>query len=573
MFSALFLLYFDIFFYIEKIYGDSAYYLFQIINFKRFAIEHARPASIFIEIIPLLLAKKGIAMDQILFWFSIGIWIYYFVCGLILAIVLKMPKMTLALYLTLIIGAKINYYNPVSELILSAPLLIIAFCIYKKSILKISDVILLTLLYGFIIWNHPLYSLVVPILLGCHLLVTQKAERNRIILLGLILCAIVVRFYSLDEYERNSMSDSGNDAETGLAFLRQFNYARFFSKIAIIYAGVIILCILTFITIRKKKRAALASGLFLAGLSCYVFIVLYKYGRLFAENSEPFERYFFPVPLLICMVYFAYGYVNNKLNNIMMMLLFLYHAIQFCNYSLLVNQRFDLLEKAARYAKESDANILTFRKENYFPKIIGHDWIMSSESLLLTSIEGPGSSRQFFIEEFYSSDDLNRIDGNKFIHFPSPLWQDGSQDLNNQYFKFRDNPHLLYANTDGLQSAEPDSFFKNIHFEYDGEMSLKAKRKLFVPIIITNFNSKSLSSGTKKEQVFISYHWIKDGKIVVWDGLRTPILGDVNKRLEQMINVETPDEKGQYILELSLVYEGKKWAPVVINKRNKVRIS
>jgi len=62
-------------------------------------------------------------------------------------------------------------------------------------------------------------------------------------------------------------------------------------------------------------------------------------------------------------------------------------------------------------------------------------------------------------------------------------------------------------------------------------------------------------------QVFVSYHWFRDDRLIVWDGERTVLPRDLRagSRAELSARVTTPPEPGSYVLKLTLVHELVTW--------------
>jgi hypothetical protein len=62
-------------------------------------------------------------------------------------------------------------------------------------------------------------------------------------------------------------------------------------------------------------------------------------------------------------------------------------------------------------------------------------------------------------------------------------------------------------------------------------------------------------------QVFVSYHWFRDDRLVVWDGERTQLPRDLRagSRAALAVRVATPVEPGSYVLKLTLVHELVTW--------------
>jgi len=84
-----------------------------------------------------------------------------------------------------------------------------------------------------------------------------------------------------------------------------------------------------------------------------------------------------------------------------------------------------------------------------------------------------------------------------------------------------------------------------------------AKSTIAVPMIVKNNGNLVWPAS----QVFVSYHWFRDGKLVVWDGERTPFPRDLRagSRAAMSVRVAIPTEPGSYVLTVSLVHENVTW--------------
>jgi hypothetical protein len=62
-------------------------------------------------------------------------------------------------------------------------------------------------------------------------------------------------------------------------------------------------------------------------------------------------------------------------------------------------------------------------------------------------------------------------------------------------------------------------------------------------------------------QVFVSYHWFRDDRLIVWDGERTLLPRDLRagSRAALAVRVATPPDPGSYVLKLTLVHELVTW--------------
>ena len=84
-----------------------------------------------------------------------------------------------------------------------------------------------------------------------------------------------------------------------------------------------------------------------------------------------------------------------------------------------------------------------------------------------------------------------------------------------------------------------------------------ASARIAVPITLRNSGNRVWPAS----QVFVSYHWFRDGKLVVWDGERTPLPRDLRagSRAALSVRVATPSEPGSYVLTVTLVHELVTW--------------
>lgn len=73
----------------------------------------------------------------------------------------------------------------------------------------------------------------------------------------------------------------------------------------------------------------------------------------------------------------------------------------------------------------------------------------------------------------------------------------------------------------------------------------------------------------------LAYHWLdKDGKVVIWDGIRTPLPHDVKPGAEITLNatIKSADKPGDYILEFDMVQERVAWFKAKGSKTAKIDV-
>lgn len=89
------------------------------------------------------------------------------------------------------------------------------------------------------------------------------------------------------------------------------------------------------------------------------------------------------------------------------------------------------------------------------------------------------------------------------------------------------------------------------------------KSALFtLPITFKNVSASAWSSHTAEQPVRASYHWLDlEKNMLFFEGERTSFPSDVAPGAKQTIDllVKPPEQKGQYILQVTMIQEGVAW--------------
>lgn len=81
--------------------------------------------------------------------------------------------------------------------------------------------------------------------------------------------------------------------------------------------------------------------------------------------------------------------------------------------------------------------------------------------------------------------------------------------------------------------------------------------RLAVPVTLRNTGDRAWPAS----QVFVAYHWLRDGRLAVWDGERTQLPRDLRagSRASVSARVATPSQAGSYVLMVTVVHEHVTW--------------
>jgi hypothetical protein len=110
-----------------------------------------------------------------------------------------------------------------------------------------------------------------------------------------------------------------------------------------------------------------------------------------------------------------------------------------------------------------------------------------------------------------------------------------------------------------VRAAEPwpDQAYRVEWEEAHLPEEVAANVTIAVPLTLRNSGDRAWPAS----QVFVSYHWLRDGKLAVWDGERTVLPRDLRagSRATLSARVTTPVEAGSYVLTITLVHEHVTW--------------
>ena len=103
----------------------------------------------------------------------------------------------------------------------------------------------------------------------------------------------------------------------------------------------------------------------------------------------------------------------------------------------------------------------------------------------------------------------------------------------------------------------PDPAYRVEWAEAHVPTEVSAGVRIAVPVTMRNDGNRMWPTS----QVFVSYHWLRDDRLVVWDGERTVLPRDLRAggRAALAARVSTPPEPGSYVLQLTLVHELVTW--------------
>lgn len=186
----------------ERLYADSSYYIYQVINKENFCIEHHRYILVLSQVIPLLAIKIGFNLKAVLLLYSIGHVVFFYSIFLITKYYYQDEQSGILLLLIQTLGIMSGFFVPMFELYYSAGLLVLFTCILYHSHTYKALIVLIALAF-FILTAHAYSFILFLFILVLHAL-EFKLKYLRIYLLfsAVMMGIFIFKTYTASDYDQ-----------------------------------------------------------------------------------------------------------------------------------------------------------------------------------------------------------------------------------------------------------------------------------------------------------------------------------------------------------------------------------
>jgi hypothetical protein len=448
----LILLIFSVIFFKERIfYYDSAFQFFKIIFFNSFNIEADRYSTFITQIPALLALKLGFPLKSISIIYSASFIVLYFSIFLIVSFWLKNGFAGLAIAMSFAMGTSLGFFHAVTEIhqAMAYSILFLA-CLYfsptnESSILNkylkfIVGLFILTLAF----FCHPAALFLLLFILGFYL-IDKNAWRKIDIYLyllflvfGTIIKLIVTESNS---YEGHLFSQPALFNALVKKFWSLYSFKFFFKQISGIYFFTVLTgLIVTINYIYLKNWAKLAYFLVASGAFFLITLVTYHEG-----NADiAMERIFLPLNVFVSIPFCKdFVFRQRKLSmpiKIYLVLLLTVGVGFILNGADKYVKRTNYLKHMIRETHRQNVDKLIVSRDQLNMDLVEVPWALSTETLLLSSLNGDSSTTIYFAE---SKEDISKIN----VNDPNALlianfWLYWKADkLNMKYFRLKLQPY------------------------------------------------------------------------------------------------------------------------------------
>lgn len=578
---------FAAYYYLERSTAfDAALYSFKLIFRNALNIENDRWGAAYTELIPLLAYRCGLSLKAFLAAYSLSFAIWNYIFFVVIAFIFRNAKVGLAYLFALVIFYRYQFFYPVSEIHSTiGPLFVLAACLYalinEESIRgKISYALLASLLLFWIANIHiitliPVCFLAAYIALGRTDRPKQLLPLLPVLVAGLLYYWLKVHLIPKDSYQGAKMV-SMEAIRTVFTSLNDVACFPFFKKDISTNYTVLLFFTAAMIVAGFLRKHYLKTFFVLLSLTGYAVIAVACY----VKNDGPlnYQNYYCYFGVII-----ALPLAEELLSGFAKPLLILSVAVLLLHsYYRIVKAGLKFTDRSA-YLERTIHN-LSKRKEKKFAMCewnipiatVWSSWDFPFESIMISSQRGPDSTITFYASPNpWELDNFTLSNPRSFVGLDFYMPKESSDTLSTRYFKVAPG---FYGKSNEMQTASfADSVFTKDNMKIIPETDyslLRADARQISLRIENNADIDFKTFVTHDKAIWLSYHLYKsNGDVLMHDGYRTNVEVDIpaHSSIETGLTVSTDGlAKGEYILEIDLLHEGKRWFG--INSRTVLRL-
>ena len=564
---------------------DNAFYCFKIIHFKEVTIENGRFGAVLSQLLPLFALKQGCSLETFMKLYSVSFVLLNYIFYILIQYVIKNKYAAIALLLSLCLGYRYAFYYSASEVHQAVAPVILLWSLISTPYSdfnikrKITIAICSTLIIWFISTVHILF--IFPIMFALLFEWIRNPEKRKdFVLLSLIGFTIVWYGYKIlsipeDSYDASKMIDPVSFFKL-LTHIGSFPSTQFFIQFfhKNYYAmGFVFLSLMLLYGLKKRIFSLLFILLSVTGFLILVLITYHK-----GESPVVQENYLLILGLFLSIP-LSHDLIKKLPRSIAILLLvglLSTNMYKIWKAHLLYEQRLQYLERITSYGRTFEERKFVINEQNIDWGIILSDWDMAFESLLYSSLLHPDSAVTFYTtldpKEYEPSfADTSLLIGVNF----APFWFTSSS-LDQNYFRLSNTKYVI-LNTDQDIEGFNESYFNrdSIAFQIEKEEhELYKYAFVTIPVIIENNSSRILPSHAGSQNpLYLAYRlYDEEGNIITAEGRRTFLEVDIlpGKPYKQGVIVDLPNKRGEYIVEIDILTEHKRWWGY--NRRCRIKI-
>ncbi len=543
----------------ERIFADAAHYLFSVVNYGTFNIEHGRFVLFFSQILPWTGVKLGLPLSAILLLYSIGHVLFFYSIYLYCRYKLGDHLAGIVLLLIQTLALEKGYFTPMFELYYAAGFLVLFSSILWYSELRTERNIVLIALCFILFTSHPVAVLMWAFVVVLHWVKFGRRDLNLYLLLaGALVLTFSVKIFFASEYETHktlSFIDTLRHMPYDAAYLRGLAHFLLTHYWELFLLWILSLALLVY------HRMYLTLGISLIAFAGMLVVINgAHYGF---QHSRYQEQVYFPLTWIVVFpLWLAVQRDQVRYRRLAFIIIcgivILWKCLAICYEGANFSRRVEMMERQITHVKSLDAQKAVISEENIkHQTVIAPNWSYAIETMFISSVRGPEHTVTICTDtDMAYEDNASRLSDDQMLLRRWNIIHHAS--LNPRYFALPEAYYTLLNSRQPLPESL-DTLVRAVGLTIPvDDLHMRSGNLTNVPVVITNTSSVPLYSHPDN-QLRLSYHWMQDDEMIRWDGERTALEVDVQDSYTQTMDILAPETSGHYILVIDLVAEGRQW--------------
>ncbi len=461
----IFLLIFSLFYAKERIINsDAGFYLFKLINFGHFNIEHGRYSAFLSQIIILAAIKAGLSLNALVYIYSASFVLLFWMIYLLIKNIFKNQAAALALIMLISIGIAHSLYRPEPEstqgLVYALLLFAVLFHPFERLQPVGRNIVKVTLSFFIILlcfFAHPITIFPILFIIAFYTIERTAWKTYLPWLLGvftILLWGAKVILTKDASYEGDKLS--------GLDILNR-NIPHFFSLYSTQYilrriyklyllSSIIYIFLNIFYLRRREYLKCILLNVFVLGF-VFVHNLIYYNGGSDIEMDKNLMTANFFLFLPFAFDIFYRRELNTRQRGMIMTVFLIFSMVMILHPSKIYTNR-------TKYYKSMNERLQTLDGSKFYTEAdhISKDsvlflWGVPFESLLISSLDGPDHSKTIypFSENYPLPTDITDPELYICVFF-WPRWN--VHELNRKYFRLPAEPYRYIDYENGKPKSE-----------------------------------------------------------------------------------------------------------------------
>jgi len=482
------------YFFKERLYADSAYYIFHSIDSGSFVTANQRIVLAISEIISLAVYYLGANLHTILITWSLSHVLFYYLLFIIVYHVHKNEAAGLAIILLQAVGQIWLYYSPMLEICYGAALLVVFSVLLEEKKFTVKNWFWLILLEILVLTSHPENFVLFFFVIMSDMIRNGFRKKVHITFFIVLIACIIFKVFTFSGYEGGKLGYMLNpDQNHQYENLWNKNYMADVLHIFMSHYQVLFLFLLlsTAMMILRRRWKMLLLFYFCAG-GLIVLINATNYAREFTRYNESL---YYPLVGLMTIVFLQefYHLLSGKIRMVAfasVILISLFHLNGIRKNGEYLKLRTLQLEEMVQASGKEGLQKSLVRLENVEKERWVLNWSYPMETLLLSSLNGPSHTISLIADEDFDYRDTTvSLTPQRFI---LRRWEvrDNTDLLDFFNLKYGDYVPLNNADT-GLTKEILNG---KISLNLKVEKSLEAYSRVFIPLEISNSSGRKIPS-------------------------------------------------------------------------------